>query len=220
MPTVDDHGFPVYTDADAMPDWDIYANTLGTALGEQLDDAAQAEKDNDSVPTIADLPVTGNWAGRVIMVEENDMLYVHDGTGWYIYGGKLPYFFGKRAASAIGTGATPQGYITTTDYARGVTRSGFELTLETPGIYRIDLFAGWEAEAGGQRNIGVLGTDITPLGPYETTIAPSATVDVSQPFATYILATAPGAVVMPYVTHNTGMALDVSGTVCVMWVSA
>jgi hypothetical protein len=74
MPTTDDHGFPIYTDLEPMPDWDVHANTLAAALGEALDDAAQADKDDDSVATVAALPVTGNWLGRRIYVEEDQSL--------------------------------------------------------------------------------------------------------------------------------------------------
>jgi len=220
MPTTDDHGMPIYSDTEPMPDWDIAYNAQSTALGEALDDAAQSDKDDDSVETIAELPVTGNWPGRVIMVEENDMLYLHDGTGFYAVGGKHPYYFGSRTNSAVGTGASAQAYITATDYTRGVSMSSGTLTFETVGIYRVDQNVIWEANGSGQRNLGIEGTDITILGPAETDVQPSAVVEESQSLSTYILVTAPGATAMPYVTHNTGVALDVRGSVCVMWVSA
>jgi len=221
MPTVDDHGFPEYSDSDAMPDWDVYANTLGAALGEALDDAAQAAKDDDAVATIGALPVTGTWAGQFVMVEENDMVYMNDGTGFYIIGGKLPYYFGSRSDSAIGTGGSPQEWVTTTTEARGVTMSDGELTFSTVGIYRIDSTVIWEAEGNGQRNCGLDGdAGITILGPQEAVLFPNAFVEASQTYTSYFQVNTPGAKATPYVTHNTGLGLDVYGTVCVMWVSA
>lgn len=220
MPTVDDHGMPIYTDTEPMPNWDVAHNAISTALGEALDDAAQADKDDDSCATIADLPITGNWPGRQIMVEENDMLYLHDGTGWYIVGGKLPFFFGSRSDSAIGTGGSPQEWITTEESSRGITFADGVITFSTIGIYRVDSAVIWEANGDGQRNLGIDGTDITVLGPVESVLFPNAFVEDSEAFTTYILVTSPGATARPYVTHNTGLALDVYGTVCVMWVSA
>jgi hypothetical protein len=221
MPTTDDHGFPVYTDAETMPNWDVYANTLAAALGEGLDDAAQADKDDDAVATIAALPVTGNWPGRVIMVEENDMLYVHDGTGWYIYGGKLPFYFGSRSDSSVDASDDRQAYITTTTYSRGVTMTDGVLTFETEGIYRIDQAVVWSTvNPTGQRNLGVQGDDILVLGPEESYAFPSSTVEESQAHTTYVSVLAPGATIEPYVTHNSGATLNVYGSVCVMWVTA
>ncbi|MDR6907458.1 hypothetical protein J2X63_003166 [Agromyces sp. 3263] len=213
---------PIYSDSEPMPDWDIAYNAQSTALGEALDAAAQADKDDDAVATIADLPVTGNWAGRVIMVEENDMLYVHDGTGWYIYGGKLPYFFGDRSISDVDGSTAHQGIVTSTTYARGITRDDFTLTFETTGIYRVDLIVGWEPNDTGQRNLGIEGTDITVLGPGLSFLEPhpGSGVTESQILNTYILVTAPGATATPYVVHNAGVALGVFGSVCVMWVSS
>ena len=220
MPTTDDHGMPIYSGTEPMPGWAVAHNAQSAALGEALVDAAQADKDNDSVETIADIPVTGNWPGRQLMVEENDMVYMHDGTGFYVIGGKRPYYFGSRSNSAVGTGSSAQEYITATDYARGVTMTGGVLTFATEGIYQVDQAVIWEANGAGQRNLGIEGTDIIILGPAENDVMPSATVVESQHLTTYILVTAPGATAMPYVTHNTGVALDVKGSVCVMWVSA
>jgi hypothetical protein len=220
MPTVDDHGMPIYSDTEPMPDWDIAYNAQSTALGEALDSAIQDGKDDDACATVADLPTTGNWPGRIIMVEENDMLYIHDGTGWWIYGGKLPYFFGSRSYSSVDGSDDRQGYITTTGSGRGITRTDDTLTFATPGIYRVDQAVVWEANPSGQRNLGIQGDDILVLGPEESYAYPSGTVMESQAYTSYISVLSPGATAMPYVTHNSGASLGVSGSVCVMWVSA
>ena len=74
MPTTDDHGFPIYTDTEPMPDWDTHANTLAGALGEALDAAVEADRAADSVENVADIPVTGNWVGRHLYVEEDESI--------------------------------------------------------------------------------------------------------------------------------------------------
>lgn len=220
MPTSNDRGLPLYSSTETMPGWAAAYNAQSNLLSTALDDSEQAQKDDDAVATIADLPATGNWAGRVIMVEENDMLYVHDGSGWYIYGGKLPFYFGTRADSAVGTGGSPQEWVTTTSSARGVTMSSGVLTFSTTGIYKIDASVIWEANGNGQRNLGVDGTGITVLGLAESVLFPNAFVEASQSYTSYIQVNSPGATARPYVTHNTGLALDVYGGVSVMWVSA
>lgn len=221
MPTTNPDGMPLYSDTEAMPAWNVSYNAQSTALSAALAAAKADDHAADSCLTIASLPTTGNWPGRVIMVEENDMLYVHDGTGWWIYGGKLPFFFGSRPApgSAVGAGSARQGYITTTGTTRGITRVGFDLVFQTPGIYKIDEAVVWGANPSGQRNLGIQGTGITVLGAEESYALPG-TVEVSQSHATYISVSAPGSTATPYVTHNSGAALSVYGSVSVMWVSA
>lgn len=220
MPTENEDGMPLYSGTEAMPAWHVSYNAQSTALSAALAAAKAADHAADSCLTIASLPTTGNWPGRVIMVEENDMLYVHDGTGWWIYGGKLPYFYGSRLNSAVGTGTARQGFITATDYTRGVTRSTDTMTFATVGIYRAYASVVWEANPTGQRNLGFQGTGITVLGQEESYAFPSSTVEVSQNHTTDILVNSPGATVQPYVTHNSGAALDVYGSASFMWVSA
>jgi len=221
MPTENDRGLPLYSDTEPMPDWDIAYNAQSNALSEALDAAEQAEKDNDSVATIAALPVTGNWTGRQIFVEETGMLYLHDGAGWYAVGGKVPYYFGTRSDSAIGTGGSPQAWVTTTTEAQGITMSDGELTFEVVGKYRIDQTVIWEANGNGQRNCGLdCDAGASLLGMQEAVLFPNAYVEASQDYTSYFRVTTPGAKATPYVTHNTGEGLDVYGTVCVMWVSA
>lgn len=221
MPTIYDHGFPEYSDTDAMPDWDIFANTLGAATDAALSEVVQDAKDDDSVDAIADLSGLTSWRGRQVFVDESDLVYLHDGTGYFAVGGKLPFYFGSRADSAIGTGGSPQEWITTTTSSRGVTMTSGVLTFATVGIYRIDSTVIWEANGNGQRNLGLdAGAGITILGPQEAVLFPNAFVEDSQTYTSYFQVTTPGATATPYVTHNTGLALDVYGTTCVMWVSA
>jgi hypothetical protein len=129
------------------------------------------------------------------------------------------YFFGSRPLAPVDAGTARQGYITGTWSSRGITRAGTNLVFDTPGIYKIDQAVVWSAHPSGQRNLGIQGVGITALGPEEAYDAVSTTIQVSQSFSSYILVDAAGSTAQPYVTHNSGAVLDVSGSVSIMRVS-
>lgn len=219
MPTTDADGMPIYGSTEPMPAWDVSYNAQSTALGAQMNARIAALKAGESVATIAALPAPADsWNGRIVFCEENQILHLYNG-GWYAFAGKVPYFYGSRADSAVGTGGSPQNWITTNTASRGMTFSAGVITFSTVGVYSVDASATWEANGNGQRNLGVDGTDITVMG-NENVLFPNAFVESSQQFHADILVNSPGATARPYVTHNTGLALDVYGTVSVRWVSA
>jgi len=76
MPTFNDRGFPLYSDSEAMPAWDVAYNAQSNLLSTALTESEDAGKEDDSVELIADLPVTGNWVGRRIWVVEDESLRV------------------------------------------------------------------------------------------------------------------------------------------------
>lgn len=221
MVTYNSRGFPLYSSAENMPAWDAAFNSQSNLLATAMDVSEAAAKAAWSVDTIAEIPDPGDSTrGQILYCAEDELVYVFDGTGWYAFGGKTPEFYGSRADSAVGTGGSPQNWVTTNESSRGLTFSSGVITFETVGRYQIDAAVIWEANGNGQRNLGVDGTDITVLGPVENVLFPNAFVEASQSFNTVIAVTAPGATARPYVTHNTGLGLDVYGTVSVRWVSA
>lgn len=76
MPTYNDRGFPLYSSSESMPGWAAAYNAQSNLLATALDESEDAQKADDSVALIADLPVTGNWPGRRIFVEEDESLRV------------------------------------------------------------------------------------------------------------------------------------------------
>jgi hypothetical protein len=206
-----------------MPGFAVAYDAQSTALDTALDDMEQAEKDNDYVATLAELPTGADaWPGRLILVGETGMWHGADETNtWFAIAGKKPDYFGSRSDSAIGTGGSPQAWVTTTTSARGITMEDGQLTFQLPGRYRIDSLVVWEANGNGQRNCGLLDdSDIEILDLQESVLFPNAFVEDTQAYAGHFEVLAPGAKATPYVTHNTGLGLDVYGTVAVMWVSA
>lgn len=158
MPTYNDDGLPLYSGPEAFPGWAAAFNSQSNLLSAALNTRFEGVQDDQAFPTIADLPdPLDSWPGRIVMIEENDMLYLFDGTGWYAFAGKSPYFYGSRTVSAVGTGASPQGYLTATDYSRGITRTGDTLTFATVGIYEVNQSVVWESNTSGQRNLGIDG---------------------------------------------------------------
>jgi hypothetical protein len=166
----------------------------------------------ESRPTVSALPSADNWPGRTILVEDSDLVYVWTGVEWTITGGLLPYYFGKRVNAALNASASSQAFITSTVRARGVTMSGGVLTLAVPGIYQVFATVDWTSGyATGQRNLGIDGT-VTVLG-NEAVQQPGEDLDgVSEVLSTHVLATA-GATLRPYVVHNSGLALQMTGNV-------
>ena len=86
MPTYNSRGLPQYTDGESMPAWHTAYNAQSNLLATALDDADTADRAADSVATVAALPVTGNWDGRLIWVEEDDKVRRWDGAGWGVIG--------------------------------------------------------------------------------------------------------------------------------------
>lgn len=79
MPTLNPDGFPLYDGSpggDVMPAWDVAYNAHSTALSAALASAKTADQDDDQVDTVAELPVTDNWVGRLIWVVEDASLRV------------------------------------------------------------------------------------------------------------------------------------------------
>ena len=76
MPTTNDRGFPLYSSGESMPGWAAAYNAQSNALSTALDASEATAKNDDSVELIADLPVTDNWIGRRIFVEEDKSLRV------------------------------------------------------------------------------------------------------------------------------------------------
>jgi len=205
-----------------MPGFQIAYDMQSNMLDAALDDMEQAIQDGQAVESIDDLPVgAGAWPGRVLFVIEVGMLYVCDEVGgWYAFAGKVPYYFGSRADSAVGTGSTAQPWLTTTGTARGITMTDGVLTFQIVGVYDLNQTVIWEANSSGQRNLGIEGTGVSILGAAETDVHPSGFVEESHLHITKFAVLEPGATLTPYVTHNTGVALDVKGNIDVMWRSA
>lgn len=89
MPTTNWRGLPLYNGApggDVMPAWDVAFNGQSNALATALDDSEAALHAADSVATIAELPVVGNWDGRLIWVAEDDRVRRWDGAQWGVIG--------------------------------------------------------------------------------------------------------------------------------------
>jgi hypothetical protein len=74
MPTYNDRGFPLYSDSEAMPAWHTAYNAQSNLLATAMDTSDAANQADDKVATIGALPVTGNWVGRQIYVEEDNSL--------------------------------------------------------------------------------------------------------------------------------------------------
>jgi hypothetical protein len=221
MPTYTPRGFPLYSDGEAFPGWGAAFNSQSNLLDTAMDTSDAALQAAWSVDTIADIPDPGDSVrGQVLFCDEDDLLYVFDGTGWYAFGGKKPYFFGSRTYSALSAGSVRQPFVTTSDYARGTSLSSGEITFETVGIYHIHMSVVWEANIFGQRNLGIDGTDFTVLGSAVNYMFPDSLIQVTQAYSSHILVTAPGAVARPYVDQNSLSALSMEGNVSAMWVSA
>ena len=77
---------PLYTDGESMPAWDISYNAQSNALATALDDADAADHAADAVEAVDDLPVTGNWLGRLIWVAEDDRVRRWNGSQWGVIG--------------------------------------------------------------------------------------------------------------------------------------
>lgn len=86
MPTSTSRGFPLYSDTDSMPAWNTGYNAHSNALETALDEQEVTIKGWATVATVADLPVTDNWTGRLIYVQEDDRLRRWSGTQWGVIG--------------------------------------------------------------------------------------------------------------------------------------
>ena len=142
MPTYNSRGFPLYSDGESFPGWGTAFNSQSNLLATAMDVSEAAEQDNDKVATVAALPVTGNWVGRLIFVEENTTLYVCTGLpgSWGVVGGPtLPSF---RVVGS-GTHSVTSTITTITEWAAPEKNVGFDgwasgvLTIDKAGDYMI-----------------------------------------------------------------------------------
>lgn len=86
MPSFTDRGFPLYSDTDSMPAWNTAYNAHSAGLETALDTQEETIKGWATVATVADLPLTGNWVGRLIYVQEDDRLRRWNGSQWGVIG--------------------------------------------------------------------------------------------------------------------------------------
>jgi len=141
MPTYNSRGFPLYGD-EAFPGWGAAFNSQSNLLATAMDTETAANQAADSCATVAALPVTDNWIGRLILVEENTTVYVCTdlpGTWGVIGGPTLPSFrvvgSGSHAASStvsvITEWGVPEKNVGFDGFASGV------LTIDKAGDYLI-----------------------------------------------------------------------------------
>jgi len=213
-------GIPKITDGDVMPGFKVGYNAQSTALDTALDSLETDIQDADSVATVAALPVSGNWVGRIIFCEEDELLRVWDGTGWVAYGGKTPYFYGERTSAALpSTGGGDQAWVSSTQLARSMSLSSGVITVEVPGIYQIHMLVDWvTVNTTGQRNLGVATTG-TNLGPSRSSEEPPTISTMSQLFTADVLCGA-GDTITPFVAHNSAASLSIKGEISIRWVAS
>ena len=99
----------------------------------------------EAVANAAALPTTGNWAGRQRFTTDDDLLRVHDGSGFLIVGGRIPFAQTALAADQAfsGSGLT---------VVNGMTA---EIANAPAGIYDLRVYATVSASAPGAGNVRV-----------------------------------------------------------------
>lgn len=132
-------------------------------------------------------------------------------AGWYPIAGSMPYLFAKRDALAVASGSASQTFINTKVSSLGGVSIGTDgyVTVTQPGVYMIVLTADWSANGTGQRNLGVDG--VTVLGKDVVYMASNASFGVSEVLTTHVRVDVAAGRVRPYLVHNSGAALTVTG---------